>query len=173
MFSPEQAQGLAKLFTDALENEYKTTKRVLEAVPADQLDLKVGEKGRTARELMWHIATSEQWFAEGVSSGAFPVGEGEPEAPKTKQEILRFYETQVPAGIAKVRAMSPQDLAREINFFNIFNLPAVLYLNFWNVHSIHHRGQLSTYLRAMNAKVPSIYGGSADEPFQMPATAAS
>jgi uncharacterized damage-inducible protein DinB len=45
-------------------------------------------------------------------------------------------------------------------------MPAVTYLGFMNSHSIHHRGQLSVYLRPMGAKVPSIYGGSADEPFQ-------
>jgi uncharacterized damage-inducible protein DinB len=62
-------------------------------------------------------------------------------------------------------------LAKVVEFFGVMNLPNVLYLGFWNSHSIHHRGQLSTYLRAMNAHVPSIYGGSADEPFVMPAGA--
>ena len=53
----------------------------------------------------------------------------------------------------------------------MINAPAVTFLNFMNVHAIHHRGQLSAYLRPMGAKVPKIYGGSADEPFQMPANA--
>ena len=53
----------------------------------------------------------------------------------------------------------------------IMNFPAVVYLQFLNNHMIHHRGQLSTYLRAMNAHVPSIYGGSADEPFTGSASA--
>jgi len=60
-----------------------------------------------------------------------------------------------------------------VSFFNVFNLPAVLYMDFWIKHTVHHRGQLSTYLRAMNAHVPGIYGGSADEPFQMPGGAGS
>jgi uncharacterized damage-inducible protein DinB len=46
-----------------------------------------------------------------------------------------------------------------------------MYLQFMLMHLSHHRGQLSTYLRPMGSKVPSIYGGSADEPFQMPAKA--
>jgi uncharacterized damage-inducible protein DinB len=53
----------------------------------------------------------------------------------------------------------------------VFNLPLVLYMDFWIKHTVHHRGQLSMQLRAMNARVPDIYGGSADEPFAMPATA--
>ena len=48
----------------------------------------------------------------------------------------------------------------------VFNLPAALYLGFLNNHSIHHRGELATYLRPMGSKVPAIYGGSFDEPFQ-------
>jgi uncharacterized damage-inducible protein DinB len=50
----------------------------------------------------------------------------------------------------------------------VFNLPAAFYLGFLNNHSIHHRGELATYLRPMGSKVPQIYGGSYDEPFQMP-----
>jgi uncharacterized damage-inducible protein DinB len=50
----------------------------------------------------------------------------------------------------------------------MFNLPAVMYLQFMLNHSIHHRGQLSSYLRPMGAKVPSIYGGSFDEPMEHP-----
>jgi hypothetical protein len=57
-----------------------------------------------------------------------------------------------------------------VSFFNVFNLPLVLYMDFWIKHTVHHRGQLSMHLRAMNARVPDIYGGSADEPFAMPAT---
>jgi len=53
-----------------------------------------------------------------------------------------------------------------IPFFGVMEMPAVAYLNFMNLHTAHHRGQLSTYLRPMGSKVPSIYGGSADEPFK-------
>jgi uncharacterized damage-inducible protein DinB len=47
----------------------------------------------------------------------------------------------------------------------------VQFLGLVSNHSIHHRGQLSSYLRPMGSKVPKIYGGSADEPFEMPASA--
>jgi hypothetical protein len=62
-----------------------------------------------------------------------------------------------------------EKLAAFVNFFNAFNLPLVLYMDFWIKHTVHHRGQLSMHLRAMNAHVPDIYGGSADEPFGKPA----
>jgi hypothetical protein len=72
--------------------------------------------------------------------------------------------------VSRVAAMTPDQLMTPVVFFNVFNLPAVFYLGFLNNHSIHHRGELVTYLRPMGSKVPSIYGGSYDEPFQMPAS---
>ena len=53
-----------------------------------------------------------------------------------------------------------------VDFFGLFKSPAVALMGFANNHGIHHRGQLAAYLRAMGSKVPAIYGGSADEPFQ-------
>ena len=57
-------------------------------------------------------------------------------------------------------------LTKPVPLFGVMELPAVAYLNLLNLHSSHHRGQLSTYLRPMGSKVPAIYGGSADEPMQ-------
>jgi uncharacterized damage-inducible protein DinB len=62
-------------------------------------------------------------------------------------------------------------LAREMSMMGVLTKPAVIFLSFLIRHTVHHRGQLSTYLRPMGAKVPSIYGGSADEPFQSSAGA--
>jgi uncharacterized damage-inducible protein DinB len=167
--SPEQAQGLAMFLIPSIENEIPTTKKMLAAVPQDQLSYKLGEKGRTAQELMWHIVKSDIWFAEGIGAGEFAQGGSEGDAPATVQEIVSQYESGLTAAMAKVKAMSGAQLAKPINFFNVMNFPAVTYLQFLNNHMIHHRGQLSTYVRAMNGRVPSIYGGSADEPFQMAA----
>jgi uncharacterized damage-inducible protein DinB len=173
MFTPEQAKGMSMVFLQGLSKEIPTTRRVLEAIPESQLDFKLGEKGRTARELMWHIVQSEEWFAKGIAAGDFNVTSEEGAAPASKAEILAYYDQHVPPVIEKLNALSGEQLATPLNFFNVFNLPAVLYLDFWAKHTVHHRGQLSTYARALNAHVPDIYGGSADEPFQMPATAQS
>jgi uncharacterized damage-inducible protein DinB len=69
-------------------------------------------------------------------------------------------------GIERVRSLSAQQLSAPLDFMGAFNLPAVAYLGFLNNHSIHHRGELATYLRPMGSKCPSIYGGSYDEPWQ-------
>ena len=154
-----------------VEREIPTTKKVLAAVPNDKLSFVLGEKGRTAKELMWHTIESDIWFAEGIAAGEFAQSESKNPAPATVQEMTAKYESGMGAGMAKVKAMTGEQLAKPISFFGIMELPAVMYLQFLSNHSIHHRGQLSTYLRAMNAHVPSIYGGSADEPFQAGASA--
>ena len=171
MFTAEQAQGLGMFLTKTLENEYETTKKVLAALPQNQLEFKLGDKGRTAQELAWHIVETDIWFAQGIVAQSFAMPDAQTPAPATVQEMLDIYNREFPPLLAKVKALPGDHLATPISFFNTFNLPAVMYLSFLNNHCIHHRGQLSTYLRAMNAKVPSIYGGSADEPFEMPASA--
>jgi uncharacterized damage-inducible protein DinB len=171
VLSAEQAQGLAMFLVPSIENEIPLTKKILAAVPQDKLGYKLGEKGRSAQELMWHVVQSDIWFAEGIAAGEFAKSDSKGEAPGTTAEIVSAYESGLPEALGKVKAMTPAQLAKPISFFNIMNFPAVMYLQFLNNHMIHHRGQLSTYLRAMDAHVPGIYGGSADEPFQMPATA--
>ena len=170
MFTPDQAKGLSMVFMQSLGNEIPTTRRVLAAVPESQLDFVLGEKGRTARDLMWHIARSEKWFGDAVVNANFPM-DPDPPAPATAAEVVAYYDQHVPSLTDKLSSLSGEHLATPANFFNVFNLPVVLYMDFWIKHTVHHRGQLSSYLRAMNAHVPSIYGGSADEPFAMPASA--
>ena len=170
MFTPEQAKGLAEFLLQGASWEFETTKKVLAATPADQLGFKLGDKGRTAADLAWHIITSDLWFLDGIAALNFAGGQP-PAQPATIPEMLALYSEAFPKGIEKVRAMSGEQLATPIAFFGAMNLPAAAYINFLSNHMIHHRGQYSAYLRAMNAHVPSIYGGSADEPFQSGASA--
>ena len=169
--SPTEATAIANIFIQDLEREHETTRKVIAAVPEKQLDFKLGEKGRTARELAWHLAASEAWFAEGAAAGDYNITEKTMPEGISTADIVKFYDSEVSSRLAKVKQLSGEQLANVVSFFGVMNLPNVMYLGFWNSHSIHHRGQLSSYLRAMNAHVPSIYGGSADEPFQMPAEA--
>ena len=72
------------------------------------------------------------------------------------------YKEQVPAALNRVRAMSGEALAGILNLFDMMKAPGVNFLAMALKHSVHHRGHLSTYLRAMGGKVPGIYGPSAD-----------
>jgi len=170
--NPAEAKSIANMLMEGIEREYETTKRVIAAVPQNQLDFKLGDKGRTMRELAWHLAASEAWFGNGIANGDFSTYSEAPMPPNASTaDLVAFYNKEVPAAIARVKQLSGDQLAQIINFFGVMQVPNFSLIGFWNNHSIHHRGQLAAYLRAVNAHVPSIYGGSADEPFQMPATA--
>ena len=167
--TPEQAKFAAHLYIQGLENEFHATKKVLAAIPEAKKTYKPDENSRTAHDLAAHLVSADVWFLHGIVKGEFV-----PEPDKkfnSMSEIVGYYDKEYPAALAKVKAMPAEKLAQTIPAFGMFNLPAAVYLGFVNNHSIHHRGQLATYLRPMGAKVPSIYGGSFDEPMSMPAAA--
>jgi len=167
--SPEFAAGYREAMLQGFANEIETTKKVLAAVPEAKRDYRPDEHARTAWELAWHIANTDIQFMDGIADLNFKMETpADADKPKTVAEVVEWYGNNCARALARVRAMTPQQLATPVNFMGIFNFPAVFYLGFLNNHSIHHRGQLATYLRPMGAKVPSIYGGSYDEPFQMP-----
>jgi len=166
---PEQALSLAQYLLAGAEQESATTRKVLEAVPADKADYKPAPLNMTALELAWHIASSEVWFLESIAAGAFAMGEsGMPPEIKTAADIPGWYAAKFPAALEKVKALSGDQFAQIVDFFGM-KFPNVVSVDFMVKHSVHHRGQLSTYLRPMGSKVPSIYGGSADDPGQPPA----
>ena len=161
----EEAKLLCKIFVDTIQQETETTKKVLRAIPEDKKSYKPEAKSMSAHELAWHIATSEVWFLDSVLAGEFKMTEP-PAAPPTISAIVSWYETNHRERVNKVKALAADKLTKPVPLFGIMELPAVAYLNLLNLHSSHHRGQLSTYLRPMGSKVPSIYGGSADEPMK-------
>ena len=169
--NPAEAKSIANMLIEGIEREYETTKKVIAAVPQNQLDFKLGQKGRTMSELAWHLIASEAWFGEGIASRDFSGSEAAMPPDATVADLTTFYAKEVPVKIAKVKKLSGEQLSEIVNFFGVMQVPNFTLIGFWNNHSIHHRGQLAAYLRAVNAHVPSIYGGSADEPFQMPASA--
>ena len=149
-----------------MRNEQKTTRRVIEAVPADKLDYTPDPKSMTSWKLATHIAGSEIFFMMGVATGAFNrENAAMPESVKTPADLVKWYNESFEKAAAKLGSASGADLVKEVPFA-IFNFPAITYCGLMLSHSAHHRGQLSAYLRPMGAKVPRIYGGSADEPIE-------
>ena len=80
---------------------------------------------------------------------------------KTPADVVAWYDEKIPGLLAKAAGLPAEKLAQPIQFA-IWNEPAVTFLAMSLKHGIHHRGQLSAYLRPMGAKVPSIYGESHD-----------
>lgn len=168
--TPDFAVGYRALMVDGLTREVETTKRVLAAIPDGKKDYRPDPNARTAWELGWHLANTDVQFMDGIADLEFKMAaRSEAEKPKTVAELVTWYDKNTKRGFDRIRAMSGEQLATPVNFMGIFNFPAAFYLGFLNNHSIHHRGELATYLRPMGSKVPAIYGGSFDEPFQPPA----
>jgi uncharacterized damage-inducible protein DinB len=170
--TPEFAAGLRAMMLDGIAREAEITKKVIAAVPDDKSDYRHDPNGRTAKELAWHLANTDIQFLDGIADLQFKMETPE-KKPQTSAEVVAWYDENIKRGIARVQAMTPEQLTTPVEFFGVFNLPAVAYLSFLNNHSIHHRGELATYLRPMGSKVPSIYGGSYDEPFVPAAPAES
>lgn len=168
--SPEFALGYRAMMLDGVVREAEVTKKVIAAVPDAASSYKPDANARSAKELAWHIANSDIQFLDGIAHLNFNMETPE-HKPQTSAEVVAWYDEHLNRGVARVAAMTPEQLLTPVNFFGVFNLPAVLYLGFMNNHCVHHRAQLATYLRPMGSKVPSIYGGSYDEPFQAPAPA--
>lgn len=142
--------------------EFGTTLRVLRAYPEDKLDMRPAEKSRTAREL---IATliGEEYVCRGAMRGDLRQSdspESLPDGLHDMLEILNQIHNEVQGMITQA---SEQELNRIIDFYG-YQIRAIDAL--WaELHDqIHHRGQFSVYLRLVGAKVPSIYGPTADEP---------
>jgi uncharacterized damage-inducible protein DinB len=168
--SPEFALGYCAMMLDGITREAEITKKVIAAVPDAASSYKPDPKARTAKELAWHLANTDVQFLDGIAGLNFKM-ESPEHPPQTSAEVVAWYDNRIKQGVASIAAMTPEQLLTPVNFYGVFNLPAVLYLGFLSSHSIHHRGELATYLRPMGSKVPSIYGGSYDEPFEAPAAA--
>lgn len=163
--TPEQAEfWLQDILLGTLKNESRTTRKVLDAVPAAKCDYRPEPNSRTALELARHIAVAENRFLETPVNGVFNVGGGAiPENVKTPSEIAAWYSDTFAKNFEKLTQLKGEQLVKVIDFRGMLQLPAVSFLQLALLHSIHHRGQLSSYLRCMGAKVPSIYGESYDD----------
>jgi uncharacterized damage-inducible protein DinB len=161
----QEARIIVDFLLPQVEQEVQTTAKVLAAVPEDKKDYipesKCETKCMSASELVQHIASSDLWFLEGIVNGEFAPESGAIEG--SVSDIANKYKTRAAELLERIKKLPAQHMAKDVQFFT-WNLPNATYLQFMQKHSVHHRGQLSAYLRPMGAKVPGIYGGSADEP---------
>lgn len=164
--SPEFAVGFREIVVDGLSREMEITKKVLAAIPEDNRDYRPDPKSRTAWELAWHLASCDVQMADDVADLKFTMEPRFKEEPKTVAELVTWYDSNFTRAVDRVRSMSAEQLCTPVDFYGAYNYPAVFYLSFINNHSVHHRGQLAAYLRPLGSKVPRIYGGSADEPWE-------
>ena len=160
---PEQALFLRDFMLGALKREHPITRGVIEAVPVDQGHFRPDTVVKSADDLAWHIVGAEHRFMAAVTNGAFDFTPSpRPEAIRNSRDIARWYADVFAQDVDRVAALPVDALLTIVDFRGLFQRPAVTFLDTSLHHVIHHRGQLSMYLRPMGAKVPAIYGESYD-----------
>jgi len=160
---PEQALYLRDNAIRSLRAEQPITQRVIEAIPLDKGDYRPDDVGKSALELAWHIVGAEHRFSEAVINGVFDfTSSGRPAELANSADVARWYADTTERDLARLSALPADALLKVIDFRGLFQRAAVLFLESSLHHVIHHRGQLSMYLRPMGAKVPAIYGESYD-----------
>jgi uncharacterized damage-inducible protein DinB len=151
-----------------LDQEAKTTRRVLERVPEDKLGWKPHAKSFTLGQLAMHIAGGQKQIAKMAEQDVFELGNFGPPEVKSRQEILEALEEGTASAkntlqkIDDAKLMSTWTLKK--NGQTLMAVPRIGFIrSIMMNHIYHHRGQLSVYLRLLDVAVPSIYGPSADE----------
>jgi len=161
---PDQAYFLLhSVYLPGLKNEHRVTKSVIGAIPPDKGNYRPDEISKSALDLAWHIVSTEMRFMAVLPAGTFDLSPKPlPNSIQNSADLMNWYEDNFQAHFEELTKLSNDQLLKIVDFRGMFQLPAVMYLGFLLHHSIHHRGQLSMYLRPMGAKVPSIYGESYD-----------
>lgn len=148
------------LFTTFWTNESKTTIKVLERIPEGS-DYRPDPKSRTAKEIAWQLVCEEKMIIEALEGGKAEWAP--PPLPATMKEVLGAYQRQSAGMVERWQKLTDARWDGTIEFFGSQRPAAPMAWSFL-FDIVHHRGQISTYLRPMGAKVPQIYGPSGDEP---------
>ena len=148
------------LFTKFWNDESKTTRNVLERIPEGST-YKPDPKSRTAKEIAWQIVCEEKMIVEALETGKAEWAP--PAEPATMKDVLDAYATQSADITARWERLPAERWNGSLEFFGGQRRASAMAWSFL-FDIVHHRGQISTYLRPMGSTVPQIYGPSADEP---------
>lgn len=148
------------LFTKFWTDESKTTRNVIARIPEGS-DYRPDAKSRTAQEIAWQIVCEEKMIIEALENGK--ADWAPPPMPETMKEVLETYERQSADITRRWTAMPAEKWNGNLEFFGSERPASPMAWSFL-FDIVHHRGQISTYLRPMGSTVPQIYGPSGDEP---------
>ena len=148
------------LFTDFWSKESKTTSKVLSRIPEGS-DYRPDPKSRTARDIAWLIVVEERMMVDALETAVATWAP--PPPPETMKEICEAYDRQSADNINRLRALPAERWNGRLEFFGKQRPASPMAWSFL-FDIVHHRGQITTYLRPMGSTVPQIYGPSADEP---------
>jgi len=145
--------------------EYATFQRVLEALPKDRFDYRPHERSPATKDLVWTLASELGACSHMIDEGSVTWS---PKPAPEVSAVLDEFEKNYQALDARVQKLTQTEWGRSCKLYIgdklMMEQPLGEFLWYLFFDAIHHRGQLSTYIRPMGGKVPSIYGPSGDEP---------
>lgn len=153
------------------DREMAVTRKLLERVPDGQFDWKPHPTSTTLGRLAGHLAELPHWVSITLAQDSFDLSTPRPEGyqpPATREAVLSLFDERVAAARAALAGRGDGELMAPWTLLQgkqaLFTMPKVTVLRtFVFNHMVHHRGQLSVYLRMQGVPIPSIYGASADE----------
>ena len=162
--------GMNHAFIAELKSEAENTKKMLERVPEQHFDWKPHEKSMSLGRLAAHVAELAGWPVYSINSDGldFATMDYKPFVPKTTAELVKLFDDNVQQSLDALQTVTDDQMMKMWKLSNggrvIFEQPKVVVLRgmCFN-HVVHHRAQLSVYLRLLNVPVPGMYGPSADE----------
>lgn len=164
--------AINEAFIAELKHESALTQKILERVPMDQKDWKPHEKSMTLGRLASHVADTTRWasYIANIDDFDFMTSYQPGQTATTREELLQIHTDKLGKAIEDLSGMTDEDFHKTWTVRSgekvMMQLPKKVAVRGWALsHMIHHRGQLSVYLRLLNVPVPGMYGPSADEAF--------
>ena len=148
------------LFTDFWTKESKTTSKVIARIPEGS-DYKPDPRSRTGQQIAWQIVCEEKMIIEALETGT--AAWAPPPMPPTVKEVVDAYDRLNADMPARWKAIPDERWTGTVHFFGRDRSASAMAWSFL-FDIVHHRGQITTYLRPMGSTVPQIYGPSGDEP---------
>jgi len=158
-------------FISELKHEATFTKKMLERVPWDKKDWKPHEKSMTLGRLATHITETLKWISNIRHIDDFDFMRDlsfEFHTAATKEQLMQAFQENLENALSDLAAMSDEDFNKiwivRRGEQVMYNMPKKVAVRAWGFsHQVHHRGQLSVFLRLLGVPVPGMYGPSADE----------
>lgn len=160
---------IRELLLPEYDEEISSTRKILECVPDDKLGWKPHDKSMLLGRLAGHIAELPNWATRAITTDTFEFTPGRaPYIGSSRADLLEKLNLTAAEGRAAIAGASDEEFSKPWTFKfagkTVFTLPKFAVLRRMALsHLVHHRGQLSVYLRLLDVPIPGMYGPSADE----------
>jgi uncharacterized damage-inducible protein DinB len=160
--------SIAESLLPEFDREMSTTRRMLERVPEDKLAWKPHEKSMSLGDLATHVSNLPHWGAVTLTASEFDIASQHVTPAASRAELLSRFDANVADTRAALVGKTDPEMTAAWTLKHgdqkLFSMPKIaVWRTFLMNHVIHHRGQLTVYLRLNDVPLPAMYGPSADE----------